>query len=339
MGLADASDESLSFFFTRPEHYPPKFRLILIPMSDATTPHPSFDPNVLLARIDSLSRKLDEQEQTIIHLREASSAEGDLRPGKVVYKNDRPTSLLQYSALQEQYPAITQTNFFNTVLPKGHGHFDWSDFHFTEGMEYKPPPVMEHQFIVLPEAPRKHELDLAKVQEFIANATRMYDTFADEIVDSTDVETDLGQRTLAFLNTLRILASNDASKISVMRKDIYLRQMQLATTTPQQNAILTLDEVARRRATAELVAKTYVKPNTEDNSRSASGKKSRFKRTDPQSSDKQQDKESDPEEQNDDTRKQDDGSKSSGAYKHNKSKGTECKSSGDEGNDSEKEHQ
>jgi len=307
-------------------------------MSDAATPPPSFDPYVLLAKIDSLSRKLDEQEQTISNLKEASAAEGDLRPGKVVYKNDRPTSLLQYPALQEQYPAITQTNFFNTVLPKGHDHFDWSDFHFTEGMEYKPPPVMEHQVIVLPDAPRKHELDLAKVQERIANATQMYDTFADEIVDSNDVGTDLGQRTLAFLNTLRILASNDASKISAMHKDIYLHQMQLSTTAPQQNAILTLDEVATRRATAELVAKTYVKPKSEDSKKPAGGRKSKFKKTDPQSSDKQQDKKSDYKKQNDDTRKRDDGGKS-GTYKYNRPRGKERKSSGDKGNDSEKEHQ
>ncbi|KAI9237169.1 MAG: hypothetical protein BYD32DRAFT_436806 [Podila humilis] len=279
-------------------------------MSDAATPPPSFDLYVLLAKIDSLSRKLDEQEQTIINLKEASTTEGDLCPRK-------------YPALQEQYPAIMQTNFFNTVLPKGHDHFDWSDFHFTEGMEYKPPPVMEHQVIVLPDAPRKHELDLARIQECIANATRMYDTFTDEIVDSNDVETDLGQRTLAFLNTLRILASNDASKISVMHKDIYLRQMQLSTTAPQQNAILTLDEVATRRAMAELVAKTYSKPRTEDSKKPAGGKKSKFKKMDPQSPDKHQDKKSDFKKQSDDTRKQDNGGKSGGAYKHNKSRGKE----------------
>ncbi|KAF9370597.1 hypothetical protein CPC16_003589 [Podila verticillata] len=308
-------------------------------MSDAATPPPSFDPYVLLARIDSLSHKLDEQEQTIVNLKEASTTEGDLHPGKVVYKNDQPTSLLQYPALQEQYPAIMQTNFFNTVLPKGHDHFDWSNFHFTEGMEYKPPLVMEHQVIVLPDAPHKHELDLARIQECIANATQMYDTFADEIMDSNDIETNLGQRMLAFLNTLCILASNDASKISVMRKDIYLRQMQLSTTAPQQNAILTLNKVATRRAMAELVTKTYGKPRTEDSKKSAGSKKSKFKKMDPQSPDKHKDKKSDFKKQSDDTRKQDDGGKSGGTYKHNKSRGKERKSSGNKGNDSEKEHQ
>ncbi|KFH71183.1 hypothetical protein MVEG_04029 [Podila verticillata NRRL 6337] len=214
-------------------------------MTNATMPHHPFDPAVLLAQIESLSHRLEEQQQTINDLKEVSSAESDLHPGKVVYKSEQATTLLWYPALQEQYPAITQTNFFNTVLPTGHGHFDWSDFHYTDGMDYKPPPIMEHQGLVLPEAARKHELDLVKAQGFIANATQLYDTFADDIVDSSKVTTELGQKTLAFLNTLRILASNDASKISIMHKDIYLCHMQLATTDPQDNAILTLDDLAK----------------------------------------------------------------------------------------------
>lgn len=112
-------------------------------------------------------------------------------------------------------------------------------------MDYKPPPIMEHQGLVLSETACKHELNLVKAQGFIANTTWLYDTFADDIVDSSNVSTELGQKTLAFLNTLCILASNDASKISIMHKDIYLHHMQLMTTDPQDNAILTLDDLAK----------------------------------------------------------------------------------------------
>ncbi|KAG0075993.1 hypothetical protein BGZ93_004050, partial [Podila epicladia] len=286
-------------------------------MSDATNSPASFDTAVLLAKIDSLSRKLDAQQHTIEELRIAS-ADGDLRPGKVVYKSERATTLLQYPALQEQYPAITQTNFFNTVLPTGHGHFDWSDFHYTDGMVYKPPPVMEHQVLVLPELARKHDLDLVKAQGFIANATRMYDTFADDIVDSDDVDTELGQKTLAFLNTLRILASNDASKLSVMRKDIYLRQMELTTTEHQDNAILTLEDLAKRRATAELVAKTYAKPGNNDNNKPSTKKKPKFKKTTPQSLDGGQDKKPSSGQKGDVPGNRNSGSNSSSSSKHKK---------------------
>lgn len=42
---------------------------------------------------------------------------------------------------------------------------------------------MEHQVLVLLELAHKHELDLVKAQEFIANATQLYDTFVDDIMD------------------------------------------------------------------------------------------------------------------------------------------------------------
>ncbi|KAG0011026.1 hypothetical protein BGZ81_002432 [Podila clonocystis] len=193
-------------------------------------------------------------------------------------------------------------------------------------MVYKPPPVMEHQVLVLPESAHKHDLDLVKAQGFITNATRMYDTFADDIVDSDDVDTDLGQKTLTFLNTLRILASIDASKLSVMCKDIYLWQMELTTTEPQDNAILTLEDLAKRRATAELVAKTYAKPSSNDNNKPQTKKKPKFKKMTPQSLDRGQDKK--PSQGRRETRQH------KMSFKNN-----ESKSAGDKGNGLEKEHQ
>jgi len=219
-------------------------------MSD-TTP-PTLDLASLVAMVQDLSSQIKKLEE---------AADSRIRPGQVVYKRERATTLLRYPALQEQYPAITQTDFFNTILPPGHGHFHWSDYHYTEGMDYKPPPVLEHPVVTLPQLARRHELDLIKAQGFIANTTRMYDILAHQIVSSDAVGTSLGQTMLSFLNTARILASNDASKLSHMRKDIYLRHLDLTTTEPQKNALLTLDDLVKRRARADLITITYSKPS------------------------------------------------------------------------------
>ncbi|KAF9370789.1 hypothetical protein CPC16_003470 [Podila verticillata] len=301
-------------------------------MSDASTPPQPFDPAELLAKIESLTRTVEE-------LRNAS-ADSDIRPGKVVYKSERATTLLQYPLLQEQYPAITQTNFFNSVLPKGHDHFDWSDFHYTEGMVYKPPAVLEHQVLTLLEADRKHEANLVRSQELITNATRMYNTFADEIVDSDDLHTDLGQRTLVFLNTLRILAANDASLLSSWHKEIYLRHMALLTSEPNSDAILTLEDLAKRRATAELVTKTFAKPK-DNNIKSSFNKKSKFKKTAPEGSVEGQDnKKSMSGKKGESSGSRGGSGKSGSTFKNRKfPKNNNPKSTGDKGNGSEKEQQ
>lgn len=56
-------------------------------MSNAATPPSSFNLAILLAKIDSLSHKLDAQQHTIEELRNAST-DSDLHPGKVVYKSE-----------------------------------------------------------------------------------------------------------------------------------------------------------------------------------------------------------------------------------------------------------
>ncbi|KAG0273297.1 hypothetical protein BGZ95_010879, partial [Linnemannia exigua] len=72
-----------------------------------------------------------QQQQTRIQQLEASNSEQD---GKVVYKNPRATTLKLYPELLEAYPAIGETKFFNSELPKDHEVFNWNDFHYTDGM-------------------------------------------------------------------------------------------------------------------------------------------------------------------------------------------------------------
>ncbi|KAF8923875.1 hypothetical protein BGZ52_009042, partial [Haplosporangium bisporale] len=49
-----------------------------------------------------------------------------------------------YDDLLEAFPTIGQSKFFDSELPKDHNEFDWSDFHYTDGMQYKAPPVLQH---------------------------------------------------------------------------------------------------------------------------------------------------------------------------------------------------
>ncbi|KAG0253503.1 hypothetical protein BGZ95_006301, partial [Linnemannia exigua] len=133
------------------------------------------------------------QQQDRIHQLEAATIEQD---GKVVLKASRTTTLKLYDELLEGYPAISEPNFFDAELPEDHDAFDWNDFHYTDGMEYKAPPVLEHAEIPLSGPAKRHEADLATVQGYMANTTRFFDTFAHEIIDSGEAGSDLGKRTL-----------------------------------------------------------------------------------------------------------------------------------------------
>ncbi|GJJ71757.1 hypothetical protein EMPS_04114 [Entomortierella parvispora] len=246
-------------------------------MSDATT-QSSPDIATLAAAVLSLTQKLSDQDRLLKELQDQAT-ESDIRPGQVVYKSDRATTLLQYPELQNQYPAITQKHFFNTVLPAGHNLFDWNDYHYTDD--------------------------------------------------------ELAKHVISFVNTARILVSNDASKISLMRKDIYLRHLELPTSEPQENAILTLEDLAKRRTTVDLVSKTYTKPSVKESKRPLH-KKPGFKKKQPEDSDKK----STHEKSKESTNSRDGGGRNNRPYKARKSSNyDDNKSAGDKGNGSEKERQ
>ncbi|GJJ71482.1 hypothetical protein EMPS_03832 [Entomortierella parvispora] len=213
--------------------------------------------------------------------------------------------------------------------------FDWNDYHYTDGMVYKAPPVLEHQGVTLPELARKHEQDLAKIQGHMANSTRLFDTLVDEILTYEMDADELAKHVISFVNTARILVSNDASKISLMRKDIYLRHLELPTSEPQENAILTLEDLAKRRTTVDLVSKTYTKPSVKESKRPLH-KKPGFKKKQPEDSDKK----STHEKSKESTNSRDGGGRNNRPYKARKSSNyDDNKSAGDKGNGSEKERQ
>ncbi|KAF9138865.1 hypothetical protein BGX20_007711, partial [Mortierella sp. AD010] len=179
--------------------------------------------------------------------------------GKVVYKNPRATTLKLYEELLEEYPAIGEPKFFDSELPKNHDVFNWNDFHYTEGMDYKPPPVLQHSEVSLPGPAKRHENDLATIQGYLAHTTRFYDTCAHEIINSGESNSTIGKRMLSFLNTVRISASHDASRISRMRENLYLDELGIKHGNDKEESLFTLDSLAARKAAAELVRKTYKK--------------------------------------------------------------------------------
>ncbi|KAF9120399.1 hypothetical protein BGX30_003199 [Mortierella sp. GBA39] len=109
-----------------------------------------------------------QQQQSRIQQLETSSGEQD---GKVVYK-PRATTLQLYQELLDVYPAIAEPKFFDSELPKDHDVFYWNDFHYTEGMDYMPPPVLQHSEVSLTDTAKRHERDLATIQGYLAHTTR-----------------------------------------------------------------------------------------------------------------------------------------------------------------------
>lgn len=170
------------------------------------------------------------------------------------------TTLVPYPELLEAYPAIGITNLYQAKLPKDHEVFEWNDFHYTKDVDYKAPPVVEHSAEVVLSAPaKKHDNDLSSIQSTMAGSTRFLDTFAHEIVSSGDAESNLGQRTLNFLNTIRLVIANDISEISTMREKVYYDALNIKHGNKKDNSLLTLEELATIKTAAEQVRKVYKK--------------------------------------------------------------------------------
>ncbi|KAF9980642.1 hypothetical protein BGZ79_006273, partial [Entomortierella chlamydospora] len=101
--------------------------------------------------------QLRNQQARIQELEDAT----DEQDGKVVYKHTRATTLKPYERLVNNLPAIAEENYYTAELPPNHDVFEWSDFHYTETMDYKAPAVMEHAEVSLPGP-------LKKVDDFLA---------------------------------------------------------------------------------------------------------------------------------------------------------------------------
>jgi len=187
------------------------------------------------------------------------------RPGKIEVRNGK-TYLLHYDKLLEEYPAIniTPEQFYNKKLEPNHGLFEWNQFYHTDKMVYKPPTIVENKPAILSGPAKKHDDDLASIQGHMAATTRWYDTLADEIVDSADCKTALGQRVLGFLDTIKRLAANDVSKITDMRSKVHLDAMGIRNIKDDTDAILRMDDIIEKRAKQDLFDKTYKKPSDKD---------------------------------------------------------------------------
>ncbi|KAF9923740.1 Type I transmembrane sorting receptor [Linnemannia zychae] len=171
-------------------------------------------------RFQAQQTRIQEQQSRIQKLEDASIEQ----EGKVVYKNARATTLKPYHVWSTTFHQLWIETILCQIFPN-HDIFDWSDFHYTENMEYKAPTVMEHSEVFLPDALRKVDNFLATVQGHMANSTRLIDTGAHELIDMDQDETLAGQYMLVLLNTMRVLSSLDATRISQFRKSLYLDQL------------------------------------------------------------------------------------------------------------------
>ena len=181
-------------------------------------------------------------------------------PGEVGYSKSDATTLYLHPKLLENYPAISEPNFFKAKLPDKHKVFNWDDFHYTEGMEYKAPNVLEHAEVTLAPAAKQHDNDLSTVQGYIASSTRFFDTYAQEIVRAGDAGTRQGSRMLGFLNMVRRSAANDAANISTMREKLYYDALGIKQENGKKKSLLTMEQLATAKSTAEMVRTTYKKP-------------------------------------------------------------------------------
>ncbi|KAF9983065.1 hypothetical protein BGZ79_005834, partial [Entomortierella chlamydospora] len=185
------------------------------------------------------------QQQNRIQQLETSTSEQD---GKVVYKNPRATTLKLYEELLEEYPAIGEPKFFDSELPKNHDVFNWNDFHYTEGMDYKPPPVLQHSEVSLPGPAKRHENDLATIQGYLAHTTRST-TLAPTRSSTLENPTRQSASVCSVSSTL----------ISRMRENLYLDELGIKHGNDKEESLFTLDSLAARKAAADLVRKTYKK--------------------------------------------------------------------------------
>jgi len=298
-------------------------------MSHATNSTPPDDNIDIHAVIRQMQNCIQQQQDRIQQL-EAATSEQD---GRVVFKTSRATTLKLYDELLEVYPAISEPNFYDAELPKDHEVFDWNDFHYTDGMEYKAPPVLEHTEVSLSGPAKRHEAELAAIQGYMANSTRFYDTCAHEIVNSGEASSKIGKRMLSFLNTIRISAANDASKISRLRENLYYDALGIKHGNNKERSLLTLESLAATKAAADMVRKTYKKPEPpKDKTKKPDNKYGKDKS---RTGDKPKDQQSGKSQSNGKSGYKSDGGKSGGKH-WNKSSGGSGKKQPDQGNDGEK---
>lgn len=229
-------------------------------MSDANDIQPTPEDNVQ-DLLKQLFRQMEIQQAEIRQLKAERADNPGTSPGRVEFRQTRPTTLKLYDELLRYYPAIDTPDFYSAELPKNHSVFDWSEFHYTEGMEYKAPPVLQHAEVSLSSSSKQHDQDLATIQGWMANTTRIFDSLAHELVEMQAGDTEIGERVFECLNIVRTSVANDAARISRMRSDIYYTAMGIKGGASKDNSILSLEDVASKRAASDLIKKAYKKPD------------------------------------------------------------------------------
>ncbi|KAG0374083.1 hypothetical protein BGX24_010847 [Mortierella sp. AD032] len=139
-----------------------------------TSPSSSVSIEILLQAIQQLSHRMEHIERADKHSLKSAPAQDDAPSGTRTrfIRTTQATTIRPGTDLVQHYPAILERNFYTAELADNHQFYNLSDYHYTEGMIYKAPPVIDHAEVSLSPAAKKHDADLAAIQTRMAQHTR-----------------------------------------------------------------------------------------------------------------------------------------------------------------------
>ncbi|KAF9129325.1 hypothetical protein BG015_004210, partial [Linnemannia schmuckeri] len=125
----------------------------------------------LLQTIQQLSHRIEQIEHSDKHSLKSAPPQDDAPPGARtrIIGTTQATTIRPGTDLVQHYPAILEQNFYTAELADNHKFYNLSDYHYTEGMVYKAPPVLDHAEVSPSPAAKKHDADLAAVQTRMAH--------------------------------------------------------------------------------------------------------------------------------------------------------------------------
>ncbi|KAK3805737.1 MAG: hypothetical protein J3R72DRAFT_499740 [Linnemannia gamsii] len=202
-----------------------------------------------------------QQQQTRIQKLEASNNEQD---GKVVYKNlEQPFSSSTLNSLRHTLPSVRPSSSTRSFPRTTRFSSATTSSTLTDIWRTRPDSTT-------------HSLTRSSTQEKVARHS---------------------ENRYSVPSTVRISASHDASRISRMREVLYLDELGIKHGNDKEERLFTLDELASKKANADLVRKTYKKyelpkdktkkPDKTSKDRSGANDKSKDQKSDkPHSKDK-----------------------------------------------------
>ncbi|KAG0259655.1 hypothetical protein BGZ95_004616, partial [Linnemannia exigua] len=127
----------------------------------------------LLQTIQQLSHHIEHIKHNDKHSLKSAPPQDGASPGTRtrIIGTIQATTIRPGTDLVQHYPAILEQNFYTSELADNHKFYNLSDYHYTKGMVYKAPPVLDHAEVSLSPAAKKHDADIASIQTGMAHHT------------------------------------------------------------------------------------------------------------------------------------------------------------------------